>query len=142
MDDALFRTGEIQYAEGKYPDAIKRFREVSSRRRNELAGEADYWIGESYYKLDQIDSALVYYTKSRTDFPQGKLADYAWYSTGWLLQQRKMSAEAIDAYSQLIKRHPEQSACGIGTCPHRRDPFAERGSGACIDGADCRPARH
>lgn len=107
VDDALFRTAEILYAEGRYPDAIKRFREVSSRRRNELAGEAAYWIGESYYKQDQIDSALVYYTKSRNDFPQGKLADYAWYSTGWLLQQRKMSAEAIDAYSQLITRYPK-----------------------------------
>jgi TolA-binding protein len=106
VDDALFRTAEIQYAAGRFPDAIKRFREVSSRRRNELAGEAAYWIGESYYKLDQLDSALAYYTKSRNDFPRGKVADFAWYSTGWLLQQRRMSVEAIDAYSQLITRHP------------------------------------
>ncbi len=61
-EDTLFKNGNEQYAEAKYQEAINSFKEVLDA--GYVSASLYYNIGNAYYKLDDIPSALLYYEKA------------------------------------------------------------------------------
>ncbi len=104
--DARFRIAELTFGRGEWTRAIAKFRSVVAEGRSDLAGEALYWIGESYFKLGRSDSALAYYRRSFDRAPSGALSDYALFSTGWVHQQEQNYPTALQAYEDFSKRFP------------------------------------
>lgn len=61
--DTLIRNAEAQYNEGNYFEAIENYEQVISLGYD--AAEIYYNLGNSYYKLNDFTSAILFYEKAR-----------------------------------------------------------------------------
>lgn len=61
-ENALFEKGNEQYAKAKYQEAIDAFKEVLDA--GYISASLYFNIGNTYYKLEDIPSALLYYEKA------------------------------------------------------------------------------
>jgi tetratricopeptide (TPR) repeat protein len=60
--DALFSKGNQQYAKGQYQDAIKSYQQILNDGYQ--SATVYFNLGNAYYKLDDIPSALLYFGKA------------------------------------------------------------------------------
>jgi TolA-binding protein len=119
--DAAMRVGEIQFRQGSYDEAIAAYKAVAAEKDSAAAGEASYWIGESYLKKNDVPQAMRYYTISAERYPHNRLADYAVYSLGWASEQKKDYASAIAFYKKITQNNKQSdlqsvSLVRIGEC--------------------------
>ncbi len=69
--------------EGKSEEAILRLRDFLSQYANHrLAGNAQYWLGESYYDIREYHSALDEFRKVITQYPKSHKVPDAYYKCG------------------------------------------------------------
>ncbi len=65
--------GYVYFKRKAYPASISRYKEVLSNYPA-FSGldEVFFMLGESYYKINQVEESIPYYTKLITDYPQSK----------------------------------------------------------------------
>ncbi len=69
--------------EGKREEAILRLRDFLSQYANHrLAGNAQYWLGESFYDMKEYHSALDEFKKVITRYPKSHKVPDAYYKSG------------------------------------------------------------
>ncbi|HLP18297.1 MAG TPA: tetratricopeptide repeat protein, partial [Bacteroidota bacterium] len=144
--DAGMRLGEIHFRLGSYDAAIAAYKAASAKDTS-VAGEASYWIGESYLKKNDVDQAAHYYSISAERYPANRLADYAIYSLGWASEQKKDFSGAIAWYRRITDSRKQSplasvSTVRIGECLFQDGKFDEcirhltGSSGAITDSSD------
>ncbi len=70
--------GELYYKRRAYPAAIDRLKEILSNYPTYSGLDHAFFIlGDSYFKMDQIEESIPYYTKLISDYPQSKYAKKA-----------------------------------------------------------------
>ena len=71
------------------------FREVVTNYPNgDLASNAQFWIGESYYTKGDLESAVTAYRKVLADWPDSRKAPDAMVKLGFSLSDLKRTGEA------------------------------------------------
>jgi len=91
-----------------YRNAIARFKDfVRKYPKSTLAGNAQYWIGESHYALREFEQAIIELDAVRTRYPQSeKVAPsllrqaYAFADLGENRNARVLLQEVVDKYAQ------------------------------------------
>ncbi len=106
---------QYQYAFGllrqaKYPDAETAFKAFMQRFPNDqLAGSAQYWLGETYYVRQQYKDAATAFAFGYQKYPKsGKGADYL-LKLGMSLGSLGQKQDACSAFQRLDRDFPTAS---------------------------------
>ena len=96
--------GEVAVARALYVDFIKKY------PRDELAGEAHFALGESYFVEDKCSEALPEFGQLVKSFPSSKSMPIALLHSADCFQRLKNLDAAQAALDQVIKRYPGTDA--------------------------------
>lgn len=109
-----------------YADAEAAFREfVSAHPQDALAGNAQYWLGETYYVRQQFEPAAQAFLQGYQTYPKNAKAPDSLLKLGMSLAAMKKNPEACAALGQLAKEFPQAP-------PHVKDAATrERGKIGC-----------
>ena len=100
---STYASGELLYREGKYSEAIKRFKEVvAGYPQSEEARDARYRVALSLAKLGRYKEAEGYLEKFLEDFPESGYTDKVYYRLGRLEEEQGNLDKALLLYRKVI----------------------------------------
>ncbi len=92
---------------GKYSEAQAKFEEfLKLAPKNELAGNAKYWLGETYYARRDYANAAVIFAQGFKDYPQNIKAPDNLLKLGISMQALHKKEEACTAFISVSKEFP------------------------------------
>ena len=94
--------------ERDYRRAIKQFKKfVEEHSDNNLADNAQYWIGESYYALQEFNEAILEFDEVRKKYPDGDKVPAAWLKIGYAFAELGNRVDARLILQEVINRYPQ-----------------------------------
>jgi tol-pal system protein YbgF len=104
---SLYDAAYQDLTRGNHGLALMGFEEVLSQfPESELADNAQYWIGETYYDQGNYEQALSEFRKVPEQFSTGDKVPAALLKTGFCLQQVGRNSDACEVFEDLIRRFP------------------------------------
>ncbi len=97
----LLRAGEYDAA----ADGMERF--IKNNPDHELAGNAVYWLGETYYVRKDYARAATYFLDGFQKYPQSRKGPDNLLKLGMTLAELNHKAEACQALNQVSKKYPK-----------------------------------
>jgi tol-pal system protein YbgF len=108
---------------GNYDKAAAAFREVvTNYPTGDLASNAQFWIGESYYTKGDLENAVTAYRKVLADWPASRKAPDALVKLGFSLSDLKRTAEARNTLEDVIRKYPGTTAAQLAADRLKRLP--------------------
>ena len=108
-EQATYDAGMAALRGGSYDRAIASFREVvTNYPTGDLASNAQFWIGESYYTKGDLESAVTAYRKVLADWPDSRKAPDAMVKLGFslsALRRTRRSAQHARRRGPQISGH-------------------------------------
>lgn len=104
--------GELR--EGRYPQAItdlQRF--VSAWPNSSLAGDAQYWLGESWYLSRNYDAAKEAFINLGLRYPQSARLPDALLKLGYIYGEQGEAGRAREVLQKLIQVYPNSRAASL-----------------------------
>ena len=102
-----YRNALLLYGKGKPADSRRAFQDVfDADPTGELADNALYWIGETYYASGDYTNAMRYYERVTKEFGEQNKAPDALYKIGLTHEKSGDLALARGAFEELIRRYP------------------------------------
>jgi tol-pal system protein YbgF len=115
-EQAAYDAGMAALRGGNYDKAVATFREVVANYPNgDLAANAQFWIGESYYTKGDLESAITAYRKVLGDWPNSRKAPDAMVKLGFSLSDVKRIGEARSTLEEVVRKYPGTSAAQLAT---------------------------
>jgi tol-pal system protein YbgF len=106
-EQATYDAGMAALRAGNYDKAISTFREVvANYPAGELASNAQFWMGESYYTKGDLESAVIAYRKVLADWPAARKAPDAMVKLGFSLSDLKRTGEARSTLEEVVRKFP------------------------------------
>lgn len=94
-----------------YDKAEKALQEfIAKNKTHAYAGNAQYWLGESYYVRNKFPDAAQSFAETLSKYPKNPKAPDALLKLGMSLQQLNKKSDACTAFNQLLTKFPEASA--------------------------------
>jgi tol-pal system protein YbgF len=113
--DQRYRSALDLYRNGKTKDAVEQFRAfVRSSGSSDLADDAQYWIGESYYNLQDYNRAIIELNEVLLKYPKGDRVPTALLALATAFAD---SGDKIDArliLQKLVSDHPDSEEASVG----------------------------
>lgn len=107
----LYLQAFADYAGGRYPQAIKGFNAfIDSYPGNNYAGNAQYWLGECYYALEDYPRAVQELEKAAYQYPDSGKAPDALLKLIPTLRRLNRFEQAREAQQLLFRRYPDSPA--------------------------------
>jgi tol-pal system protein YbgF len=121
------------YVGAQYNLAIAGFENyVRTFPKSELAGEAQYFIGESYYLQGLYREAVTAYDRGIADYPNSKRAPDMYFKRGMALNALGQTDRARESWEFVLKNFPNSDAGRLAR--QRLDQLIRKGPGD--DGAE------
>ncbi|MBN2752144.1 MAG: tol-pal system protein YbgF [Rhodospirillaceae bacterium] len=76
---------------------------------SDFAGNAQYWLGETYYVRGQFEQAAVAFADGYKKFRKGTKAPDSLFKLGFSMRKLNQSEKACAAFNQLLKEYPSAS---------------------------------
>jgi len=92
--------------------ALKEF--LANHPKHELADNATFWLGETYYTRKNYQEAIRVYYDAYKKYPKGNKAPAVLLKLGMSLATIGEKESACSAYDELAKSHPKASARILG----------------------------
>jgi tol-pal system protein YbgF len=106
-----------------FDKAIASFGEVvASYPQGDLASNAQFWLGESYYTKGDLPNAVTAYRKVLSQWPDSRKAPDAMVKLGFSLSDLKKTAEARDTLEDVVRRYPGTNAATLAADRLKRMP--------------------
>jgi tol-pal system protein YbgF len=113
-EQATYDAGMAALRGASYDKAIASFREVVTNYPNgDLASNAQFWIGESYYTKGDLESAVTAYRKVLTVWPDSRKAPDAMVKLGFSLSDMKRTGEARTTLEEVVRKYPGTNAAQL-----------------------------
>jgi tol-pal system protein YbgF len=94
----------------RYDDAAAAFRALLSRYpRGELADNARYWLGETYYVKRDYAAALAEFQRVLDDYPLSPKVAGSMLKIGYIQDERKEWPRARTTLERLIDKFPDST---------------------------------
>jgi tol-pal system protein YbgF len=91
-----------------YKAAIARFKEfIKKYPKSTLAGNAQYWIGESHYALKEFDLAIIEFDAVRRKYPQGEKVPAALLKQGFAFAELGEKVNARLILQEVVEKYPQ-----------------------------------
>jgi len=102
-----YRNALMLFGKSRYAEARGAFQRVfDSDTAGELADNALYWIGETYFAVADYSSAMKYYDRVTKEYGESNKAPDALLKTGLAFEKSGDLAMARRAFDECIKRYP------------------------------------
>lgn len=102
-----YRNALMLYGKNRVADARRAFQDVfDSDPTGELADNALFWIGETYFAAGDFNNAMRYYRRVTTEFADQNKAPDALLKTALALARTSDLALAKSTLQQVIDRYP------------------------------------
>lgn len=112
--EALFETAQRDYARGNYQLAIAGFQDyLSQAPESDRADNAQYWVGECYYSLGDLDRAVQEFLKVRDLYPASDAVCIATYKIGLAFVRKNDTATAKRYFETVTRECPDTSEAGL-----------------------------
>ncbi|HEV7610015.1 MAG TPA: tol-pal system protein YbgF, partial [Steroidobacteraceae bacterium] len=122
-EQATYDAAMAALRSGNYDKAAAAFREVvTNYPTGDLASNAQFWIGESYYTKGDLESAITAYRKVLADWPQSRKAPDAMVKLGFSLSDLKRNGEARNMLDDVVRKYPGSSAAQLAAERLKRLP--------------------
>jgi len=96
----------IMVRKGEYENAVKAFKAfIRDCKNHELVENAHYWIGESYYSLEQFVDAIDEFEFLLKTYKSSVNTSRAMYKLGRCKQELGKETEAKAVFEKLIEEH-------------------------------------
>ena len=96
--------GRARFQKGEYEDAVRALESAARPgSEREIATEARYWLGETYYRLGRFEQADWLFRQVGQDLRQ-EWGPWALHSSGWTALRIDDAARARDAFTTLLAR--------------------------------------
>jgi tol-pal system protein YbgF len=106
-----YRNGLILYGRGKFDDARKTFQQVfDAEPTGELADNALYWIGETYFATGNYAEAMKFYRRVTAEFGEANKAPDALFKAAMSFEKTGDLGMARTTLDDVIRRYPYSSA--------------------------------
>lgn len=106
--DLIYNTAYLDFTRTNYQVAITGFRRfIQLFPSSDLADNAQYWIGECFYSLNQLDSALAEFNRVREKYPNGNKVPAALYKMGLIYQLLGKGALAKAKFEEIVSGFPD-----------------------------------
>lgn len=93
-----------------YKAAIVRFKEfIKKYPKSTLAGNAQYWIGESHYALREFDLAIIEFDAVRRRHPQGEKVPAALLKQGFAFAELGEKVNARLILQEVVEKYPQSA---------------------------------
>jgi len=104
-----YATGLLQ--RGAYPEAGLAFKAfVAQHPKDPLTGNAQYWLGETYYAQSDYKNAAIAFAEGYQKYPKSSKAPDNLLKLGMSLGQTGRKSDACTAFKQLNSQFPSASA--------------------------------
>ncbi len=103
VQKAEYEIADCFYQMGKEKEAMERFRVLRSRYPDSsLTPEVMWWLGEYYYRHNELVLARRYFSSLIQDFPRSSLIADAYYALATICEDESKYGEAITNFRQVI----------------------------------------
>jgi tol-pal system protein YbgF len=103
---ALFRDGDLDGARQGFTSFLEEY------PNSELAPNARYWLGESYYGKKDYRRAIDAYDKVELDYPRSEKVPAALLKKGYAYLALKDKKRASSAFKQVVTLYPKSPEAG------------------------------
>lgn len=108
-----YRKGVALVQQKEYDRAIQQFRDfLRTTPDSPYAGNAHYWIGESYYTLGDYSQAILQYNEVRQHYPKSDRAAPSLLKIGLAFLQMGNKSEAKLAFQKVVNDYPGSPEAG------------------------------
>jgi len=108
-----YRKGVTLVQQREYDRAIQQFRDfVRTNPDSPYAGNAHYWIGESYYTLGDYSQAILQYNEVRQHYAKSDRAAASLLKIGLAFLQMGNKSEARLAFQKVVNDYPGSPEAG------------------------------
>jgi tol-pal system protein YbgF len=92
----------------EYRPAIARFKEfIKKHGKSKLSGNAQYWIGDSHFNLNEFDRAIVEFDEVRRRYPQSERVPLALLGQGNAFGELGEKLNARLVLQELVEKFPQ-----------------------------------
>jgi tol-pal system protein YbgF len=114
MEQVNFDAALREFGEGRYPQAIHNFRRfLQVNPASPLAGEAQYWLGESYYVVRDYDAARESFIDLGLRYPNSERLPDALLKLGYIYEMLGDISRAQEVLQKLLQVYPDTQAAGL-----------------------------
>jgi tol-pal system protein YbgF len=108
----LFEAARGDYMMGQYPLSIQGFQAfLNYYPKNDLADDAQYFIGESFFNSNKWPEAAAAYGRVISDYPGGNQVPNAYYKRGRALESIPGQTDAAkESYQAVVEKFPDSQA--------------------------------
>jgi len=112
--DGLYADGKKFLDEGNLAEARESFQELVERfPDSEMADNAQFWIGETYYREKWYEKAILEYQKVIEAYPEGNKLPAALLKQGFAFIELGDTANARLILKELVRKFPESNEAKI-----------------------------
>jgi tol-pal system protein YbgF len=106
-----YRSALMLFGRGRMDDARKTFQQVFDQDPSgDLADNALFWIGETYYAAGNFSEAMKYYKRVTVEFSEGNKAPDALFKIALAFEKTSDLGMAKQTLDEVIRRYPYSSA--------------------------------
>jgi tol-pal system protein YbgF len=106
-----YDTAWADYAGGQYTLAIEGFDAyIKNFPKSDLAGDAQYFIGESQYQQGKFKEAVAAYDRVIADYATSRKIPDAYYKRGLALNALGLTDRARESWEFVVKTYPNSDA--------------------------------
>jgi len=112
--EELYRRAKELFDQGEYENARELFRSfVNQFPKSKLADNAQFWIGEIYYREKWYEKAILEYQKVIENYPRGSKTPGALLKQGFAFVNLNDKANARLILKELIRKFPDSNEAGV-----------------------------
>jgi tol-pal system protein YbgF len=112
--EQAYNTAFTALRNGQFVDSSRQFRAFIKQYPNSsLAPNAYYWLGESYYTVQNYDVALATFQKLLKLYPDSEKTPGALLKTGYCQDALKQDAAAIKTLKSVVAKYPGSSVARL-----------------------------
>jgi len=112
--ETLYRTSYNDYLRGNYDLAILGFRQyLESFASTDLADNASYWIGESYYRQKRFQDAIREFDNVVSQYPNSDKVASALLRKGYAYLELGEQSKGVVQLQNVIRRYPKSDEANL-----------------------------
>ncbi len=114
LEDEIYRMGKQAFDQGDSDAARKKFQELIQRfPKSERADNAQFWIGEIYYRDKWYEKAILEYQKVIEKYPKGNKVPASLLKQGFAFFNLGDKSNSRLILEELIKKYPKSNEAKI-----------------------------